>query len=91
MSTKFKLCLTTLSLIICCLTFWVSTQTAYAVVITISCADGSTKSCSGFDCTGKDTITGPVFSNGYCSCQKSDGTTDSKFCNDGPVMKEDAY
>jgi hypothetical protein len=83
MSNKFKVCLTILSLIICSVTFWVSTQTVFAASISITCADGSEKSCSGFDCTGRDTSdSGGVFSDGYCSCQRSDGSTDSKFCGD---------
>lgn len=83
MSTKFKVFLTILSLIICGLTFWVSTRVVSAANISVSCADGSMKTCSGFDCTGRDTINeGGVVANGYCSCQRVDGTFDNKFCND---------
>ena len=48
----------------------------YAVAgIVVGCSDGTTRSCSGTDCTGKDNV--------GCSC---DGGTVSKSCDDDPAQ-----
>jgi hypothetical protein len=58
---------------------WLIANPAWAGSYTITCADGSTRTCSGSSCVGSDD--GPTASQrGHCQCSNSDGTYSIKNC-----------
>jgi hypothetical protein len=51
--------------------------------VTATCADGSTISCSGTSCQSGDTdMNGGDVINGYCTCSKAGGGSDTHYCHD---------
>ncbi len=49
-----------------------------AATITVSCADGTTLTCTGHGCKGTD--------NNGCQCETPDGETDKKLCPVTPIL-----
>ena len=59
------------------LTAWLVAMPVYAAGATAECGPGGGSiSCSGSQCTSWDATP----SGGYCSCDRSDGTYDTKTC-----------
>ena len=56
---------------------WLVTNPAWAGSYTISCADGSTKTCSGTHCSGNDDT---ATQRGSCTCSSAGGDSDFKQC-----------
>lgn len=62
---------------------WLIMHPAGAVSTTITCRDGSQRTCSGQSCTGSDAIPGST--NGWCHCSGRIGQQAStQDCNQPP-------
>jgi hypothetical protein len=56
---------------------WLVTNPAWAGSYIITCADGSSRTCSGTHCAGTDDT---AAERGYCQCSSGDNNVDTKYC-----------
>lgn len=88
--TTFKVTSVLAVLVLALVSLWAAFNpaTAYAAGATATCGNNTTRSCTGVSCQAVDSSPGGT---GYCSCTRADGTSDTKYCNDGPAMEENEY
>ena len=75
MKRFFLLFVACLSLVVA--SAWLVTNPAWAGSSTATCADGSTRTCTGTDCASSDDRVGV---RGYCQCSSPDGSLTTKYC-----------
>jgi hypothetical protein len=59
---------------------WLVATPVHAGTLTVDCADGTTRTCSGMECIGQDDDEWLHTVRGYCHCATSGGSYDIKQC-----------